>query len=348
MGSNYKTSGVDTSAADDWVGRIAGKIAGAGPVELRARMKAGVGAYAAVYAQSDARWIALSCDGVGTKLLWTLEGLGTAEDLAQDLVAMNANDLLCVGARPLLFLDYLALGSMGLTQSGGVLESFVTGLTKACAESGMILVGGETAQMPDLYEAQHFDCAGFALGELEPGEHLTPNHIEPGARVYGWASDGPHSNGFSWLRKTFDAQRDKAFIQEHLMRPTRLYAKNFLALRSQLREQQREAALQGAFHVTGSGVWNFLRAQPEGHSFGFDFSPWTMRTRPVWLQELARRTGASDQDLWGTFNMGMGFAVVLSGELVDQAPDLISSLGLVELGRVIREPVLRLGGWELK
>src|SRR5690606_124891 len=124
---SYEQSGVDTQAADAWVERLAG-ITGEGKSELRSRLKESIGSYAAVCELAADRWIAASCDGVGTQLLWTLEGLGSREDLAQDLVGMNVNDLLCVGARPLIFLDYVAFSDGSFLEKGGTLDRFIKGL----------------------------------------------------------------------------------------------------------------------------------------------------------------------------------------------------------------------------
>jgi phosphoribosylformylglycinamidine cyclo-ligase len=344
---DYKSSGVDVDQADAWVADIAGRLGAAGDAQLRGRLRSGVGDYAAVYALTDDNWLALSCDGVGTKLLWTKEGFGTVDALAQDLVAMNANDVLCVGARPLLFLDYLAVGSLQVVREGG-LKGFIGGLSKACAESGMIVVGGETAQMPDVYGREGYDLAGFAAGVLQPREHLTVERVQPGAEVWGWSSNGPHSNGFSWLRKVFDSARDGEFIRRELMAPTRLYAKDFLGLRDQLRSLGREDALQSAFHITGSGVLNFLRAQPKGRTIGVDLTDWPDVRELPWVRELVARTGTELESLWRTFNMGFGFCVVLDRDLVRDAKSLLESLGLRRLGCVTSDPIVRVGGLELR
>lgn len=345
--SSYKSSGVDIQGADAWVEKIAGQLGVAGSAELRAKVKSGIGAYAAVYALGDQQWLATSCDGVGTKLLWTQEGLGRIEDLAQDLIAMNANDLLCVGARPLLFLDYLAVGSLALVSDQGPLKGFIGGLSRAAAESEMIVVGGETAQMPDIYGQQGYDLAGFAVGTLQPTEHLEVSKIQPGSELWGWTSSGPHSNGFTWLRKLFDSKKDATFIREHLMTPTRLYARDFLNFRTQLRIQNLEAGLQSAFHITGSGLLNLIRAQPEGRTVGFDLDSWPAQW-PFWLEEVAKRSKVDASTLWTTFNMGFGFSVVLSAELVQKAGALLNAVGLVRLGRIISDPCVKAGGLELR
>ncbi|MBS1983195.1 MAG: hypothetical protein JST16_03405 [Bdellovibrionales bacterium] len=343
MKKDYQSSGVDTRAADVWVEGVAKHLGAAGPAELRARLKSGVGDYAAIYESSPEQWIALSCDGVGTKILWAEEGLGSARGIAQDLVAMNANDLLCVGARPALFLDYLAVGSLELAKSGGPLADFMPGLAAAASESGMIVVGGETAQMPDIYGAKGYDLAGFALGFMRPEERLSIERVQPGSELWGWPSEGPHSNGFSWLRKLFSADGDRDFIARELMRPTPLYARRLQNLREQLKQMGASDALQAAFHITGSGVLNLIRAQPAGRTIGFDIQPWHARSRPTWLNEVQARARATDEQLWTTFNMGIGFCVVLAPDLVHRAKSLLESQGLERLGGAISQPLVLLG-----
>lgn len=329
MALKYSESGVDINAADAWVAGLGANL------RKPEQLKSGIGSYAAVYGQNESEWLALSCDGIGTKLLWALDGLGNIENLGQDLVAMNANDLLCVGATPKLFLDYLAIGSKDMLKETGVLAKFISGIEKSCAEVGMWLVGGETAQMPDLYQAGHFDCAGFALGFLKPEEFLSVESLRPGQEVWGLSSSGPHSNGFSLLRKLFDSKKDASFIEEHLMLPTRLYVNDFLKIRGKLGSH-----LQGAFHITGSGFWNFLRAQPEGRKIGFDFKNANF-LNPLWFEEVRKRSKLKEEDLWSTFNGGIGFAVVLSNADQEQK-EFIKSLGFAKLGALIEESVIRM------
>lgn len=345
MSKDYKKAGVDTGAADDWVSRILSSTQRVSPEHLKKNLVTGVGDYAAVYALNDKNWVAASCDGVGTKLLWHEAGMGNARDLAQDLLAMNVNDVLCVGARPTLFLDYLAIGAKELLQSGGFLENFIGGLAGCCAETGQLLIGGETAQMPEIYDANEFDLAGFSIGFMAPEDLLSVQKIRPGAEVWGWASSGPHSNGYSWLRKIFDSEKDAAFIKKHLMPATRLYVNEFFALREGLVQKGHKGALQAAFHITGSGLLNFLRAQPEGRSIGFDFEKWP--TPPAWIEEVKKRTNASWTDLYSTFNMGIGFAVVLDAGIGEKAGPWLNSMQLQYLGKLIDKPVVRVAGLEL-
>jgi phosphoribosylformylglycinamidine cyclo-ligase len=347
-GNGYSKSGVDTNAADAWVAEIARITQGGRPLEGGAqpeKVVSGVGDYASIYALSAEQWIAASCDGIGTKLLWALEGLGSPEAIAQDLVAMNVNDLICVGARPLLFLDYLAVGSKDLFKGDdALLRRFLKGIHAACLESGCLLVGGETAQMPELYEPQHFDVAGFAIGTMTPADRLGVHRVRPGAELWGWTSSGPHSNGYTWLRQVFKAPADAAYIRETLMQPTRLYVRPLSELRASLKAAGRSDSLQAAYHITGSGLLNLLRAQPEGRSVGFELDAWPQQD-PAWLAELGRRTKATPEELWSTFNGGFGMVLVLEAGV--PAAEL-EKAGLKRLGRCIEEPVVRLRGVALE
>jgi phosphoribosylformylglycinamidine cyclo-ligase len=342
---SYQESGVDTNAADAWVDRLAA-ITGEGQSELKSRLKESIGSYAAVFELTADRWIASSCDGVGTKLLWTLEGLGSPEDLAQDLVGMNVNDLICVGAKPLVFLDYVAFTDASFLQKGGTLDRFIKGLHHACLKAESLLVGGETAQMPDFYAPGHFDISGFAVGELGPSDWLKVDRIRPGAAVWGWTSASPHSNGFSWLRKLFDPKKDTALIREHLMPPTRLYVSEFRRLKELLKAHSQSEALQAAYHITGSGLLNLLRAQPQGREIGFVFEKaWEW---PTWARLAKERSGASDEELYSTFNMGMGLMLVLDADVSDSLQAELGTLGLQRLGRVDTEARVQVGALVLR
>jgi len=334
--SDYKKSGVDTDAADAWVENLekltntsVGKSLGA--QNLKKKLISGIGEYAALFELTPNQLLALSCDGVGTKLLWTIDGLGTPEDLAVDLLAMNANDVLCTGATPTLFLDYLAVSSKDQLKPGALLHRFVAGLATACAESNQLLVGGETAQMPDLYEPGHFDAAGFSLGFMRPEERLGVDLIVPGASVWGWESSGPHSNGFSWLRKIFDREKDAAFITQHLMPPTRLFVNDFAALRRELDALGANKKLLAAFHITGSGFMNLLRTPHAKFKLSFELSSFPQKL-PEWVEQVEQRTGASREQLFRALNMGFGFVLLFDPSLVEAERILLNSKGLKHLG----------------
>lgn len=337
MAKSYKDSGVDTQGADAWVDKISARF-GASTDQLLS----GFDAYSAVYRMRGEDCVALSCDGVGTKVLWTKAGLGSGAQVAQDLMAMNVNDLICVGARPQLFMDYLAVGSLKVQKESGFLENFLEGLHAACAETGVLLVGGETAEMPGVYEEHQYDVAGFSVGFLQASEYLAPSAVQVGDVVFAWKSSGPHSNGFSWLRKLFDAQKDADFIREHLMAPTALYVKPFLNLQTRLGGQ-----IRGAFHITGSGFLNLLRYNnpKTGVALGFDLHQ--APAPPPWCLEVQKRSEATWEEMYQSFNMGLGFVFCLSAEIARRMGPEILATGALEIGKVIQEPVVRVAGLEI-
>ncbi len=339
---SYSESGVDTRAADQFVEGIKNIV----KIDPSSKVKDSVGAYAAVYELTPDHWIATGCDGVGTKILWTLEGLGSAEMLAQDLVAMNVNDLLCVGAMPKLFLDYIGFTQSALLEEGALLPKFIKGLQAACSKSQCLLVGGETAQMPDFYKDGHFDVSGFCVGDLQPKDWLHAEKIDLGAQLWAWKSDGPHSNGFSWLRKIFDAKKDAKFISEHLMAPTKLYVDDFQKLKNLLKEHNASTALQAAFHITGSGLRNLLRLQPKHHEIGFVIDQnleW-----PLWMQEIQKRTGATSEELLCSFNGGWGFCVLLDNQFASEHHKELNALGLFQRGYADDLARVKIDGLEIR
>lgn len=313
---SYKSSGVDTSAADSWVEGIQNKLGAQ-------QLLSGVGDYAAVYQMQGEDLLATSCDGIGTKILWALDGLGAAKGLAQDLIAMNVNDVLCTGAVPKLFLDYLACSGKEALREGSFLKQFINGLIEVCQETGQILAGGETAQMPDLYKGDHFDAAGFSIGFLKQKEFLRFANLQPGLPVYGWRSSGPHSNGYTWLRKIFDHKDDSAFIADNLMKPTEIYIARFQAARAALGVD----GIVAAYHITGSGYLNLLRSQ---NQVGFALDQ--LKEVPTWLQTVQQRTQCTWTDAFSTFNCGYGF-IFAAQTAID--PVAAQKLQLQRLGTTI-------------
>jgi phosphoribosylformylglycinamidine cyclo-ligase len=326
---SYEKSGVDTKAADNWVEGIQNKIGA-----THSDLISGVGDYAAVYKSSEQQWIATSCDGIGTKILWGLEGFGSPKGLAQDLVAMNVNDLLCTGATPKLFLDYLACSGKEALKEGSFLKKFITGLIEVCQEENQILAGGETAQMPDLYQDPHFDVAGFSVGFLSEKEYIHPTNLKEGLQVYGWTSSGPHSNGFTWLRKLF-SKNEKTEV-ENLMAPTRIYIKDFLEARKLLSNNK----ILSAFHITGSGLENLLRSQ---NTVGFHLDKWPT-TLPAWASAVKDKSGCNYQELFSTFNCGMGFIFVTQKPL---SPEECAQLKATHLGHTTQSAGVKIPHYDV-
>ncbi|HKT53879.1 MAG TPA: phosphoribosylformylglycinamidine cyclo-ligase [Caulobacteraceae bacterium] len=252
--------------------------------------------------------IVTTTDGVGTKLKIAIE-TGRFDTIGVDLVAMCVNDLLAQGAEPLLFLDYFATGKLDVEAARGV----ITGIAEGCRQAGAALVGGETAEMPGLYRDGDFDLAGFSVGAVERGRVLPKlEHQQAGDVLIGLASSGPHSNGYSLIRRIaersglgWDAPAPFApgqSLAQALLAPTRIYVKSVLPL-------LRKGRIEGAAHITGGGlIENPPRAVAEGLVPRIDFSAWSLPPVFAWLQDVG---GVADPELRRTFNCGVGLMLIV-------------------------------------
>jgi phosphoribosylformylglycinamidine cyclo-ligase len=259
-------------------------------------------------------------DGVGTKLRIALD-TGLHDTVGIDLVAMCVNDLLAQGAEPLLFLDYFATGKLDVETAKRV----VGGIAEGCRQAGAALVGGETAEMPGMYEGADYDLAGFSVGAVERGAVL-PN-LEAQKRgdvMIGLGSSGPHSNGYSLVRRIVERSGlawdapcpwlEGATLAEALMAPTKIYVKATLPL-------IKAGLLKGGAHITGGGlIENPPRAIREGLAPRFDWNAWPLPPVFEWLQ---REGGVSDHELRRTFNCGIGFLLIVAAE---NAPEVLAQL----------------------
>lgn len=255
--------------------------------------------------------IVTTTDGVGTKLKIAIE-TGRHDGVGVDLVAMCVNDLLAQGAEPLLFLDYYATGRLEIDAARRV----VAGIAEGCRQAGCALVGGETAEMPGMYTEGDYDLAGFSLGAVERG-HALPylDRQAAGDVIIGLASTGPHSNGYSLVRKVVEKSglawgddapfaKDRSLAQA-LMEPTRIYVKPVLPI-------MKAGLVKGAAHITGGGlIENPPRCIAEGLEARFDWNAWPM---PAVFQWLAETGGISDHEMRRTFNCGVGFILIVSPE----------------------------------
>ncbi len=285
--SSYEAAGVHVERGDAFVEALK-KISRRPGHD---KMLKGAGGYAAVYPMTPDRLIALTTDGVGTKVLLAHQ-LGQHFNIGIDLVAMCANDLICVGARPTLFLDYLATGHLDL-EAG---TQLIAGIVEGCDQAGMILVGGETAEMPDVYDASQYDLAGFALGELAASELITGERLWPGQKIIGVASSGIHSNGLSLARKLLTSEKDAQI----LLTPTLIYVKPVLNIFKKF-----PGAVTGICHITGGGWRNLFRLSPH---VGYEIRE-PLPALPVFEKLLA--CGVSVVECYKTFNMGMGLALMV-------------------------------------
>ncbi|WP_461021066.1 phosphoribosylformylglycinamidine cyclo-ligase [Trueperella pyogenes] len=258
-------------------------------------------------------------DGVGTKLKLAF-ALDRHDTVGIDCVAMCVNDIVCCGARPLFFLDYIACGKNVPER----IEQIVSGIAEGCVQSGAALIGGETAEMPGFYSADEYDLAGFAVGVVDEHKMVVGDAVAPGDVVLGLSSSGVHSNGFSLVRKVF-AQPDSLAavydelgqsLGEALLTPTKIYVNPVLAL-------AEAVAIKAISHITGGGLFeNLPRALPAGLGMRIDTAA---ISRPPIFDLLAREGSIPARDMYNTFNMGLGMAIVVAPGDVDAALSVLAA-----------------------
>jgi phosphoribosylformylglycinamidine cyclo-ligase len=315
----YRDAGVDIAAGEAVVDGIREAVAST----QRPEVLSGLGGFGGLFALGHYRDPVLvsGTDGVGTKLLLA-EAMGAHKTIGIDLVAMCVNDVAVAGAEPLFFLDYFATGKL----RPEIAVEVVGGIAEGCRQAGCALIGGETAEMPGMYPAGRYDLAGFSVGVVERAHLLTGGEIEAGDVLVGLASSGPHSNGYSLIRKVIDGLDLKERhglprpLGEILLQPTRIYVKEMLELRGVAR---------GFVHITGGGfLENIPRVLPAGLGARIDLGSWEIPPIFPWL---ADRGQLSSRDLYRTFNMGIGMVVVVAEEDVSKVP------GGVPIGVVVRD-----------
>lgn len=293
---DYKSSGVDIDLADKFVDRIK-KMVGK---TYDNRTVSAVGGFAALYRMDEERLLAASTDGVGTKIKLAIE-TNIHHTIGIDLVAMCVNDLLCTGARPLFFLDYFASGKLDLEVSEKVLEGIVEG----CLQSKMALIGGETAEMPGMYQNGDYDLAGFSVGEVLQKNLINGEAITEGDALIGIASSGFHSNGFSLIRKVIETETNEK-VRDDLKRaclvPTKIYVKTIQFLQESLGQ-----SIKGISHITGSGLLNIPRMN-ENFDYRITMLP-PQNELPKFMVEIMERSSLTSVELAHTFNMGLGMVI---------------------------------------
>jgi phosphoribosylformylglycinamidine cyclo-ligase len=262
-------------------------------------------------------------DGVGTKILLAQE-TGRLDTVGIDLVAMSVNDVVTVGARPILFLDYLAVGRLVPKE----MARLVAGVAEGCRQAGCALVGGEMAEMSGLYDPGEFDMAGFCVGLGERKKLIDGSLVKAGDVVLGLASSGFHSNGFSLIRKVLEksgvrlSERLPGFTEtaaDTLLRPTRIYVRSVLGL------LERGVSIRGMAHVTGGGIaGNLCRVIPEGLSARLTLGGWKV---PPEFRAIQTLGGISEEEMFLAFNMGLGFLLVLPKSVEAQAVKLLDEAG---------------------
>ena len=325
----YRDAGVDIDAGEDAVRRIAPLAA----ATARPEVLGGVGAFAsfvAVPGRFREPVLVSSTDGVGTKLKVAFLA-GRHDTVGIDLVAMGVNDVLVHGAEPLYFLDYVGLARLDPAR----VEAIVRGVAEGCRLAGCALVGGETAELPDLYAPGEYDLAGFAVGVVERSRIVDGRAVRPGDVVLGLASSGLHANGYTLARRiVFDVlglgigdplPGTGRTVAEALLEPTRIYVPSVLALLA-------EVEVSAMAHVTGGGLpGNVPRVLPEGCRARIRRSAWRV---PAVFEALGAAGRVEDAEMFRTFNMGVGYLVVVAEAAAERAAAVLAAAG---------ETVLRLG-----
>ncbi|HZW17278.1 MAG TPA: phosphoribosylformylglycinamidine cyclo-ligase [Luteimonas sp.] len=302
----YREAGVDIDAGNELVERIKPLV----KRSFRPEVMGGLGGFGALFDLSGKYRepvLVSGTDGVGTKLKLAQQ-LGRHDTIGIDLVGMCVNDVLVQGAEPLFFLDYFATGKLDIDTAAAV----VGGIARGCELAGCALIGGETAEMPDMYAAGEYDLAGFTVGAVEKSELRDGGRVEAGDVLIGIASSGPHSNGYSLVRRIFDrAGRPGGLdlggvtLEDALMAPTALYVKPVLAL---LRGDSG-AAIHAMAHITGGGLTeNIIRVVPDGLGLEIEASAIVLPPVFEWLQ---REGAVADAEMWRTFNCGIGVVLVV-------------------------------------
>jgi len=303
----YKDAGVDIDAGDALVDRIKPLV----KRTHRPEVLAGLGGFGGLFALPPDRYrepvLVSGTDGVGTKLMLA-QHLDRHDTIGIDLVAMCVNDVLVQGAAPLFFLDYFACGHLDVDTAAAV----VSGIADGCSQAGAALIGGETAEMPDMYADGEYDLAGFCVGAVERAEMIDGSKIVAGDALVGIASSGPHSNGYSLIRKVLDiageAEIDGRPAAEALIEPTRIYVRSILAL-------MQSVVIKGLAHITGGGITeNVPRVLPEDLHATIDTSTWQQGPVFDWL---ARHGNIEIDKMRRTFNCGVGMIVAIAADDLD-------------------------------
>ena len=317
---NYRDAGVDIDAGN----RLVDRIKPHARRTLRRGVLGGLGGFGALFELPLDRYhqpvLVSGTDGVGTKLKLALE-LNRHDTIGIDLVAMCVNDVLVVGAEPLFFLDYYATGKLNVDVAADVIK----GIADGCEQAGAALVGGETAEMPGMYQAGDYDLAGFCVGVVEKKRIIDASRVQVGDALLGLASSGPHSNGYSLIRKiltvsgaSLDQPLADSTLGEALLAPTRIYVKPVLKLLEQIE-------VHAIAHITGGGLTeNLPRVLPANTKAIIDTTRWQ---RPAIFQWLQQQGGVAETEMRRTFNCGVGLVVCVAADAADAAMALLQDAG---------------------
>ena len=325
----YRAAGVDIDAGEEVVERIKPLVART----FRKEVMAGLGGFGALF-ELGGRYkdpvLVSGTDGVGTKLKLAQQ-LGRHDTIGVDLVGMCVNDVLVQAAEPLFFLDYFATGKLDVDTT----VSVVGGIAKGCELAGCALIGGETAEMPDMYPSGEYDLAGFCVGAVEKAALIDGSKIQTGDAVIGIASSGPHSNGYSLIRKIvaragdpFDLDVGGVKLADALMAPTTIYVKPILQLIA-------DSPVHGMAHITGGGlIENIIRVVPDGLGILLDSKTWELPAVFDWLQ---REGKVAQVEMWRTFNCGIGYTLIAAQGHVAQLITKLNQMNLAawQIGEIV-------------
>ena len=317
---SYKDAGVDINAGNELVERIKPHVKRTTRPEVIGGL-GGFGALCAIPSKYKEPILVSGTDGVGTKLRLAID-LKKHDTIGIDLVAMCVNDLVVQGAEPLFFLDYYATGKLDVDVASDV----VKGIAEGCVQSGCALVGGETAEMPGMYHTGDYDLAGFCVGVVEKSEIIDGSQVKVGDALIALGSSGPHSNGYSLIRKVIDVagvnpateQLDGRPLSEQVLAPTKIYVKSVLAL-------IKQTEVHAIAHLTGGGFWeNIPRVLPKNTKAVIDESSWEWQPVFKWLQE---KGNIETYEMYRTFNCGVGMVIALPQSQVETALAILKQSG---------------------
>ncbi|MBE9397527.1 phosphoribosylformylglycinamidine cyclo-ligase [Pontibacterium sp. N1Y112] len=316
---SYKDAGVDIDAGNALIDRIKGVAKSTARPEVMGGL-GGFGALCRIPQGYKKPVLVSGTDGVGTKLRLAMD-LQKHDTIGIDLVAMCVNDLIVAGAEPLFFLDYYATGALNIDTAADV----VTGIGKGCELAGAALVGGETAEMPGMYEGEDYDLAGFCTGVVEEDDIIDGSNVKVGDTLIGLASSGPHSNGYSLIRKIIEVRGadlnetiDGKPLADALMEPTRIYVKSLLKL-------IKESQVNALSHITGGGLLeNIPRVLPESAKAVIDLDSWQLPGVFQWLQAQGN---VEKTEMYRTFNCGVGMVICVPADAADNALNLLKDAG---------------------
>jgi phosphoribosylformylglycinamidine cyclo-ligase len=289
---NYEQAGVDINKGDLFVKNIASMVKSS----FNNNVKNDLTQFSALY-DVGPFYLSACTDGVGTKLMLAME-LNQHKTIGQDLVAMNVNDLICNGSKPIFFLDYIACHKLDMD----MMQDIVYGITESCKAVGAAVIGGETAEMNDLYAKNHYDLAGFAIGMLDKDKLIDGSNIQEGDELLSLSANGFHSNGFSLIRKLIN--KDENELKNDLLIPTPLYVNTIQMLIENFRDD-----IHGIANITGGGIHNICRMNSK-FKYDLDNLP-KLSELPKSMQTIIQRSNLEKEQLYKTFNMGLGMVLAV-------------------------------------